>query len=165
MGDLFPRYAPDSGPLAGLDRTLALNNAGDEYFAVFPVVVPQPGRSRRRTASYRFGRCRARRRCAGEVAPTTCERPGRRPSPSSVGGRLGPVAGERRGRSQGIEESDSCRVVDLFPRYAPDSGPLAGMDRTLALNNATDEYFAVFPAVVPRPSRRRRLTASYRFGR
>ena len=51
--DLFARYAPDSGPLAGLDRTLALNNATDEYYAVFPAVVPQPGRSRRLSASCR----------------------------------------------------------------------------------------------------------------
>ena len=52
--------------------------------------------------------------------------------------------------------------MDLFARYAPDEGPLAGMDWTLALNNATDEYYAVFPAVVPQPGRSRRLSASCR---
>lgn len=75
-----------------------------------------------------------------------------------VGGRL---AG-RRGLSQGIEDSDGCRVVDLFARDAPDSGPLAGMDRALALNNTADEYNAVFPAVVPQPGRSRCLAASCR---
>ena len=81
-----------------------------------------------------------------------------------VGGRL-LVAGERRELPEGIEESAGYRVVDLFARYAPDEGPFAGMDWTLALNNATDEYYAVFPAVVPQPGRSLRLSASYRFGR
>lgn len=81
-----------------------------------------------------------------------------------VGGRL-LVAGERRELPEGIEESGGYRVVDFFARYAPDEGPLAGMDWTLALNNATDEYYAVFPAVVPQPGRSLRLSASWRFGR
>ena len=81
-----------------------------------------------------------------------------------VGGRV-LVAGERRELPEGIEESGGYRVVDFFARYAPDEGPLAGMDWTLALNNATDEYYAVFPAVVPQPGRSLRLSASWRFGR
>ena len=81
-----------------------------------------------------------------------------------LGGRV-TVAGERREIPAGIEESDGYRVVDVFARYRPDDGPLSGMDWTLSLNNATDEYFAVFPAVVPQPGRSLRLSASYRFGR
>ena len=81
-----------------------------------------------------------------------------------AGGRI-LVAGERQGLPEGVEESGGYRVVDFFARYAPESGPLAGMDWTLALNNATDEYYAVFPAVVPQPGRSLRLSASYRFGR
>lgn len=75
------------------------------------------------------------------------------------------VAGERRQLPEGIEESGGYRVVDFFARYAPENGPLAGMDWTLALNNATDEYYAVFPAVVPQPGRSLRLSAAYRFVR
>ena len=81
-----------------------------------------------------------------------------------LGGRV-LLAGERREIPAGIEESDGYRVVDVFARYRPDDGPLSGMDWTLSLNNATDEYFAVFPAVVPQPGRSLRLSAAYRFGR
>lgn len=81
-----------------------------------------------------------------------------------LGGRV-LLAGERREIPAGIEESDGYRVVDVFARYRPDGGPLSGMDWTLSLNNATDEYFAVFPAVVPQPGRSLRLSAAYRFGR
>lgn len=81
-----------------------------------------------------------------------------------LGGRV-LLAGERREVPAGIEESDGYRVVDVFARYRPDDGPLSGMDWTLSLNNATDEYFAVFPAVVPQPGRSLRLSAAYRFGR
>lgn len=81
-----------------------------------------------------------------------------------LGGRV-TVAGERREIPAGVEESDGYRVVDVFARYRPDDGPLSGMDWTLSLNNATDEYFAVFPAVVPQPGRSLRLSAAYRFGR
>ena len=62
------------------------------------------------------------------------------------------------------EQAPSYRVLDLFFRFAPDSGPLAGVDWTLALNNLTDEYYAVYPAVVPQPGRSLRLSAAYRFG-
>ena len=61
-------------------------------------------------------------------------------------------------------EAPGYRVLDLFLRFAPDSGPLAGVDWTLALNNLTDEYYAVFPAVVPQPGRSLRIAAAYRFG-
>lgn len=58
----------------------------------------------------------------------------------------------------------SYRIVDLFLRFSPDQGPLAGVDWTLALNNLTDEYYTVFPAVVPQPGRSLRISAAYRFG-
>ena len=56
------------------------------------------------------------------------------------------------------------RVLDLFLRFRPDQGPFAGVDWTLAVNNLTDEYYAVFPAVVPQPGRSLRVAAAYRFG-
>lgn len=56
------------------------------------------------------------------------------------------------------------RVLDLFLRFTPDQGPLAGVDWTLALNNLTDKYYAIFPAVVPQPGRSLRVSAAYRFG-
>ena len=61
-------------------------------------------------------------------------------------------------------EAPGYRVLDVFVRFTPDSGPLAGVDWTLALNNLTDEYYAVFPAVVPQPGRSLRIAAAYRFG-
>ena len=65
-----------------------------------------------------------------------------------------------------LEEGDapSYRVVDLFFRFTPDQGPLAGVDWTVALNNLTDQYYAVFPALVPQPGRSLRVSAAYRFG-
>lgn len=62
-------------------------------------------------------------------------------------------------------EGSSYRVLDLFLRFRPENGPLAGADWTLALDNLTDEYYAVYPAVVPRPGRSLRISAAYRFGR
>lgn len=86
-----------------------------------------------------------------------------------IGGRA-TVAGSR---ARGLTASRSAeaggdapgyRVLDLFFRFTPDRGPLAGVDWTLALNNLTDEYYAVFPAVVPQPGRSLRVAAAYRFG-
>ena len=56
------------------------------------------------------------------------------------------------------------RVFDLFLRFTPHRGPLAGVDWTLAVNNLADRHYAVFPAVVPQPGRSLRLSAAYRFG-
>ena len=61
-------------------------------------------------------------------------------------------------------DAPSYRVLDLFLRFTPDQGPLAGVDWTVALNNLTDEYYAAFPAVVPQPGRSLRIAAAYRFG-
>ena len=74
------------------------------------------------------------------------------------------LAAARTGVPDLVEEGAAYRVFDLFLRYTPEGGPLAGVDWTVALNNLTDEYFAVFPAVVPQPGRSLRLAAAYRFG-
>jgi len=134
-----------------------------------------------------FERPRFRMRASGSVLDTenldTGEALGRAPAnalhlmastriPSldlEVGGRA-TLAGSR---SRGLAASRSAdadgeapgyRVLDLFLRFTPDGGPLAGVDWTLALNNLTDEYYAVFPAVVPQPGRSLRVSAAYRFG-
>ena len=87
-----------------------------------------------------------------------------------IGGRA-TLAGSRSRASlaaarSGVPPGDapSYRVVDLFLRFTPDEGPLAGVDWTLAVNNFTDAYYAVFPAVVPQPGRSLRIAAAYRFG-
>ena len=70
-----------------------------------------------------------------------------------------------RSADPGLEgDAPAYRVLDLFLRYRPDEGPLAGVDWTLAVNNLTDQYYAVFPAVVPQPGRTLRISAAYRFG-
>lgn len=80
-----------------------------------------------------------------------------------LGGRA-TLAAERTEVPVLVEEGPAYRVFDLFLRYTPSDGPLAGVDWTIALNNLTDEYFAVFPAVVPQPGRSLRISAAYRFG-
>ncbi len=62
------------------------------------------------------------------------------------------------------DESPAYRVMDVFLRFSPEDGPLAGADWTLAVNNLTDTWYAVFPAVVPQPGRSIRISAAYRFG-
>ena len=79
-----------------------------------------------------------------------------------AGSRIRGLAASRSADAGG--EAPGYRVLDLFLRFTPDSGPLAGVDWTLALNNLTDEYYAVFPAVVPQPGRSLRISAAYRFG-
>lgn len=86
-----------------------------------------------------------------------------------VGGRATLAGSRTRGlaasrSADAAGEAPGYRVLDLFLRFTPDSGPLAGVDWTLALNNLTDEYYAVFPAVVPQPGRSLRIAAAYRFG-
>lgn len=79
-----------------------------------------------------------------------------------AGSRTRGLAASRSAEADG--ESPGYRVLDLFLRFTPDSGPLAGVDWILAVNNLTDEYYAVFPAVVPQPGRSLRVSAAYRFG-
>lgn len=79
-----------------------------------------------------------------------------------AGSRTRGLAASRAAEADG--EAAGYRILDLFLRFTPDSGPLAGVDWTLALNNLTDEYYAVFPAVVPQPGRSLRIAAAYRFG-
>lgn len=81
-----------------------------------------------------------------------------------IGGRA-ILAAERTEVPALVEEGPGYRVFDLFLRYNPADGPLRGVDWTVAVNNLTDEYFAVFPAVVPQPGRSLRISAAYRFGR
>lgn len=80
-----------------------------------------------------------------------------------LGGRMS-LVGARTEVPELVEESPGYRVLDLFLRYTPTRGPLSGVDWTLALDNLTDQYFAVFPAVVPQPGRSLRISAAYRFG-
>ncbi len=85
----------------------------------------------------------------------------------SIGLELGARASFAATRNLSAEDGENApgyRVMDLFLRFTPDRGPLAGVDWTLALNNLTDEYYAVYPAVVPQPGRSLRISASYRFG-
>ena len=79
-----------------------------------------------------------------------------------AGSRTRGLAASRSADADG--EAPGYRVLDLFLRFTPERGPLAGVDWTLALNNLTDEYYAVFPAVVPQPGRSLRVSAAYRFG-
>ncbi|MYF76984.1 MAG: TonB-dependent receptor [Acidobacteria bacterium] len=79
-----------------------------------------------------------------------------------AGGRTRGLAASRSADAEG--EAPGYRVLDLFLRFTPERGPLAGVDWTLALNNLTDQYYAVFPAVVPQPGRSLRVAAAYRFG-
>ena len=79
-----------------------------------------------------------------------------------AGSRTRGLAASRAADADG--EAPGYRILDLFLRFTPDRGPLAGVDWTLALNNLTDEYYAVFPAVVPQPGRSLRVSAAYRFG-
>ncbi len=79
------------------------------------------------------------------------------------GGRAS-LAGARTDTPDLVEDSSGYRVLDLFVRFSPDEGPLAGVDWTIAVNNLTDEYFAVFPAVVPQPGRSLRVSLAYRYG-
>ena len=86
-----------------------------------------------------------------------------------VGGRATLAGSRTRGlaasrAAEADEDAPGYRVLDVFARFTPTSGPLAGVDWTLALNNLTDEYYAVFPAVVPQPGRSLRISAAYRFG-
>jgi len=64
-----------------------------------------------------------------------------------------------------VEPAEDWRSLDLFLRFTPKTGPLAGADWTLSANNLTDEYFTIYPAVVPQPGRSLRLAVAYRFGR
>lgn len=134
-----------------------------------------------------YDRPRFRMRASGSVLDTenveTGEALGRAPAnalhlmastriPSldlEVGGRATLAGSRTRGlaasRSADADaEAPGYRILDLFLRFTPDSGPLAGVDWTLALNNLTDQYYAVFPAVVPQPGRSLRIAAAYRFG-
>ncbi len=81
-----------------------------------------------------------------------------------TGSRTRGLAASRTSDPGADAEAPSYRVLDLFFRFTPDSGPLAGVDWTLALNNLMDEYYAIFPAVVPQPGRSLRVSAAYRFG-
>ena len=88
--------------------------------------------------------------------------------PLELGGRAS-FAGDRSAsvaasRSTEPAEETAYRVLDAYLRLTPDSGPLAGLDWTLSLNNLTDAYYAIYPAVVPQPGRSLRLSAAYRFG-
>ena len=79
-----------------------------------------------------------------------------------AGSRTRGLAASRAADADG--EAPGYRILDLFLRFTPDRGPLAGVEWTVALNNLTDEYYAVFPAVVPQPGRSLRVSAAYRFG-
>ena len=83
---------------------------------------------------------------------------------SFAGTRTRGLAASRSADPSSDAEAPGYRVFDLFLRFTPDQGPLAGVDWTLAVNNLTDQYYAVFPAVVPQPGRSLRVSAAYRFG-
>ncbi len=81
-----------------------------------------------------------------------------------AGSRTRGLAASRTSDPGAEADAPSYRVLDLFFRFTPERGPLAGVDWTLAVNNLTDQYYAVFPAVVPQPGRSLRVSAAYRFG-
>ncbi len=80
-----------------------------------------------------------------------------------IGGRAS-LAAERSEVPDQVEPTAGYRVFDVFARFRPDSGPLGGTDWTLALNNVTDAFFAIHPAVVPQPGRSLRISAAWRLG-
>ena len=171
-----PAFAPEVDPVTGLTilHGSTLN-------------VSLDARLRGCEGAALYDRPRFRMRASGSVLDTenveTGETLGRAPAnalhlmastriPSldlEVGGRATLAGSRTRGlaasrSADAAGEAPGYRVLDLFLRFAPDSGPLAGVDWTLALNNLTDEYYAVFPAVVPQPGRSLRIAAAYRFG-
>ena len=81
---------------------------------------------------------------------------------SVAGSRIRDLAASR--AADADPDAPGYAVFDLFARFTPEDGPLAGVDWTLALNNLTDRYYAIFPAVVPQPGRSLRIAAAYRFG-
>ncbi len=80
-----------------------------------------------------------------------------------IGGRAS-VAAARSEVPDQVEPTEGYRVFDVFARFRPESGPLRGADWTIALNNLTDSYFAIHPAVVPQPGRSFRISAAWRLG-